>query len=196
MGAKPRRPTIGAISSKRFSIKDEFYQGLAIREVINLCRSAHDFKVARALFKGVEHDRLREQIVKDAPELADEKPVSHEKKAVEPAAVHLEGLDRETIIRVVAKAMRDAGASEREIDAFRQSVVNANYETVLADAIAWGAPLRFLKDGRPWLAGDWRRLSIWQRMQRRLALWRGSYVHPDGTIELRGQERANRTFGT
>jgi hypothetical protein len=177
------------------SIKDEFYQGLAIRQVINLCRSANDFEIARALYKGVEHDRLREQIARDAPELAGEKPLPHEETTVEPAVVHLDGLDRETVIRVAAKAMRDAGASEREIDGFKGSIAEANFETVLANAIAWGAPVRFLMEGRPWVPGDLRRLTVWQRVQRILSLWRGSYVHPDGTVELRGQERANRSFG-
>jgi hypothetical protein len=177
------------------SIKDEFYQGLAIRQVINLCRSANDFEIARALFKGVEHGRLREQIARDAPELAGEKPLPHVDVAAEPVIVHVDGLDPETVIRVAAKAMRDAGASEREIDAFKASVAEANFETVLANAIAWGAPVRFLMEGRPWVVGDLRRLTMWQRAQRILSLWRGSYIHPDGTVELRGQERANRSFG-
>lgn len=162
--------------------------------MINLCRSANDFEIARALFKGIEHDRLREQIVRDAPELADEKPLPHEEKAAEPTVIHVDGLDRDTIVRVAAKALREIGASEREIDGFKQSVAGANYETVLAGAIAWGAPVRFLQEGHPWIVGDWRRLTLWQRLQRRLSLWRGSYVHPDGTVELRGQERANRKF--
>jgi hypothetical protein len=169
------------------SIKDEFYKGLAIRQVINVCRSANDFEIARTLFKGVEHDLLREQIAKDAPELADEKPVSDGRQAVKVVTVHLDGLDRETVIRVAAKAMRDGGASEREIEGFKKTTANANYERVLANAILWGAPVRFLKDGRLWVAGDWQRLTLWQRIKRRMSLWRGSYVHPDGTIELRGQ---------
>lgn len=173
------------------SIEDKFYQGLAIQQVINVCRSANDFEIARALFKGVGHDLLREQIAKEAPELADEKPLSDEEKTVKVTTVHLDGFDRETIIRVAAKAMRDGGASEREIEGFRESVASANYETVLANAALWGAPVRFLKDGRPWVVGDWRRLTLWQRIQRRVSLWRGSYVHPDGTVELAGEDRAD-----
>jgi len=37
---------------------------------------------------------------------------------------------------------------------------------------------------QPWLKGDWRRLTLWQRVKRTYSLWGGSYVHPDGTIEL------------
>jgi hypothetical protein len=170
------------------SIKDEFYKGLAIQQVINVCRSTNDFEIARILFKGVEHDLLREQIAKDAPELADEKPVvSDGRAAVEVSTIHLDGLDRETIIRVIAKAMREGGACEREIEGFKRTAANANSETVLANALLWGAPVRFLKEGRPWVAGDWRRLTLWQRVKRRASLWRGSYVHPDGTVELRGR---------
>ena len=169
------------------SIKDEFYKGLAIRQVINVCRSTNDFAIARVLFKGVEHDLLRERIAKDAPELADEKPVSDGRQAVKVTTIHLDGLDGETIIRVAAKAMRDGGASEREIEGFKRTSANANYETMLANAGLWGAPVRFLKDGRPWVVGDWRRLALWQRIKRKVSLWRGSYVHPDGTLELRGQ---------
>jgi hypothetical protein len=170
------------------SIKDEFYKGLAIQQVINVCRSTNDFAVARILFKGVEHDLLRERIAKDAPELADEKPDSDGRAVVEVSTVHIDGLDHETIVRVVAKAMRDGGASEREIEGFKKTAANAGDETVLANALLWGAPVRFLKEGRPWVAGDWRRLSLWQRVKRRASLWRGSYVHPDGTVELRGHQ--------
>jgi hypothetical protein len=55
---------------------------------------------------------------------------------------------------------------------------------MLAKAIDWGAPVQFLKDGQPWIKGDWKRLTLWQRVKRRYSLWGGSYVHPDGTIEL------------
>jgi hypothetical protein len=55
------------------AIKDEFYQGFAIHQAINLCRSAHDLDTARTLFKKVDDDFLREQILKDAPELVGEK---------------------------------------------------------------------------------------------------------------------------
>jgi hypothetical protein len=54
------------------AIKDEFYQGFGIHQAINLCRSAHDFDMARTLFKKVDDDFLREQILKGAPELAAE----------------------------------------------------------------------------------------------------------------------------
>lgn len=170
------------------SIKDEFYKGLAIQQVINVCRNANDLEIARMLFKGVEHDLLREQIAKDTPQLADEKPGSDGRQVVKVNTIHLDGLDRETIIRLVAKAMRDGGASEREIEGFKGTAANAKDETLLANAILWGAPVSFFKEGRPWVAGDWRRLTLWQRLKRSVSLWRGeSYVHPDGTIELRGR---------
>jgi hypothetical protein len=173
------------------AIKDEFYQGFAIHQVINLCRSANDFEIARTLFKEVDHDLLREQIVKDAPELAGErKKLSDEEKALRTVTIHLDGLDREAIIHLVAKAMRDVGASEREIEGFKEGAINADYDTMLANAIGWGAPVRFLKGGQPWVRGDWRRLTVWQRVKRRWSLWRGSYVHPDGTIELDTEEKA------
>ena len=57
------------------AIRDEFYKGLAIRQIINVCRRANDLDIAKTLFKEVDHHSLREQIVKDAPELAGEKKV-------------------------------------------------------------------------------------------------------------------------
>jgi hypothetical protein len=49
------------------SIKDEFYKGVAIRQVINVCRNANELDIEKTLFKEVDHDFLREQIVRDAP---------------------------------------------------------------------------------------------------------------------------------
>jgi hypothetical protein len=50
--------------------------------------------------------------------------------------------------------MRDIGASEREIEGFKEDTYNADYDTMLAKAIDWGAPVHFLKDGEPWVKGD------------------------------------------
>ena len=173
------------------AIKDEFYKGLAIRQVINVCRKANDVDIEKTLFKEVDHHFLREQIVKDAPELAGEsKKLSDEEGACRTITVHLDGLDRDAIVHLVTKAMRDAGASEREIEGFKEDANHADYDTMLAKAIEWGAPVHFLKDGQPWIRGDWRRLTLRQRVKRRFSLWRGSYVHPDGTIELASEERA------
>jgi hypothetical protein len=119
------------------------------------------------------------------PELSGErKTLSDEEDAFLPATIHLDGLDHEAIVHLVAKAMRDIGASERELAGFTQGASDADFDTTLAKAIDWGAPVCFLKDGKPWVKGDWRRLTLWQRLIRWLSLWRGSYVHPDGTIEL------------
>jgi hypothetical protein len=104
--------------------------------------------------------------------------------------VHLDGVDHEAIIHMVTKAMREGGASECEIEGFKEDVNTADYATMLAKAIAWGAPVQFLKDGQPWMSGDWTRLTFWQRFKRRLSLLRGSYVHPDGTIELASEDRS------
>ena len=173
------------------SIKDEFYKGLAIRKVINVCRSANDLDIEKTLFKEVDHHLLRQQIVKDAPELASErKKHSDEETACRTIAIHLDGLDRDAIIHLVTKAMRDVGASEREIECFKDDVKSANYDTMLAKAINWGAPVNFLKNGQPWVRGDWTRLSSWQRVKRRFSLLGGSYIHPDGTIELASEARA------
>jgi len=172
------------------AIKDEFYKGLAIRQVINVCRKANDVDIEKTLFKEVDHHFLREQIVKDAPELAGEsKKLSDEEGACRTITVHLDGLDRDAIVHLVTKAMRDTGASEREIEGFKEDANHADYDTMLAKAIEWGAPVHFLKDGQPWIRGDWRRLTLRQRVKRRFSLWRGSYVHPDGTIELASEER-------
>ena len=81
-------------------------------------------------------------------------------------SVHLDGVDREAIIHMVTKAMREGGASECEIEGFKDDVNTADLATLLAKAIAWGAPVQFLKDGQPWISGDWRRLSLWQRLKR------------------------------
>jgi hypothetical protein len=173
------------------SIKDEFYKGLAIRQVINVCRNANDVDIEKTLFKEVDHHLLREQIVKDAPELASErKKLSDEESACRTIAIHLDGLDRDAISHLVTKAMRDIGASEREIEGFKDDVKSANYDTMLAKAINWGAPVNFLKDGQPWVRGDWKRLTLWRRVQRRFSLLGGSYIHPDGTIELASEARA------
>jgi hypothetical protein len=172
------------------SIKDEFYKGLAIRQVINVCRNANDIDIEKTLFKEVDHPLLREQIVKDAPELAGErKEVSDEDSACRTVTIHLDGLERDAILHNVTKAMRDIGASEREIEGFKEDAHNADYDTMLAKAIDWGAPVHFLKDGEPWVKGDWRRLTLWQRVKRKLSLLGGSYVHPDGTIELASKDR-------
>ena len=177
------------------SIKDEFYKGLAIRQVINVCRNADDVDIEKTLFKEVDHHLLREQIVKDAPELASErKKLSDEDRANRTIAVHLDGLDRDAIIHLVTKAMRDIGASEREIGGFRDDIKDADYDTMLAKAIDWGAPVHFLNGGKPWVKGDCRRLTLWQRVKRRLSLLGGSYVYPDGTIELASEERGRDRY--
>jgi len=182
--AKYERHLIAAIASA-LSIKDEFYRGVALHQVIKLCRSANDLAIAKTLFKEVGHSSLREQIVKDAPELAGERKMPHdEEDAHRIVTIHLDGLEREAIIHLLAKVMREVGASEREIESFKEDAANADDDTMLAKAIEWGAPVRFLKDGQPWVSGDWRRLTPWQRVKRRISLWGGSYVHPDGTIEL------------
>ena len=171
------------------AIRDEFYKGLAIRQIINVCRRANDLDIAKTLFKEVDHHSLREQIVKDAPELAGEKKVLSD-DIPKTVSVHLDGVDREAIIHMVTKAMREGGASECEIEGFKDDVNTADLATLLAKAIAWGAPVQFLKDGQPWISGDWRRLTHWQRLKRRLSLLRGCYVHPDGTIELASEDRS------
>ena len=171
------------------AIRDEFYKGLAIRQIINVCRRANDLDIAKTLFKEVDHHSLREQIVKDAPELASEKKVLSD-DIPKTVSVHLDGVDREAIIHMVTKAMREGGASECEIEGFKEDVNTADLATLLAKAIAWGAPVQFLKDGQPWISGDWRRLSLWQRLKRRFLLLRGSYVHPDGTFELASEDRS------
>lgn len=155
------------------SIKDEFYKGLAIRQVINVCRNANDLDIAKTLFKEVDHPLLREQIAKDAPELAGErKKLSDEQSACRTIAVHLDGLDRDAVIHLVTKAMRDIGASEREIEGFKEDANNADYDTMLAKAVDWGGPVHFLKDGQQWIKGAWKRLNIAARQATVLAVAR------------------------
>jgi hypothetical protein len=108
--------------------------------------------------------------------------------------IHLDSLERDAIIHLVTKAMRSIGASEREIEGFKKDATNADYDTMLAKAIDWGAPVQFLKDGQPWIKGDWKRLTLWQRVKRRYSLWGGSYVHPDGTIELAARRGTDIDF--
>ena len=188
--AKYEHHLIEAIASA-LAINDEFYKGLAIHQVINVCRNANELDIAKTLFKEVEHHLLREQIVKDAPELAGEsKRLSNQDSACRTVTIHLDWLDRDAIIHLVTKAMRDIGASEREIEGFKEDANHADYDSMLAKATDWGAPVHFLKNGQPWIRGDWRRLTLRQRVKRRFSLWRGSYVHPDGTIELASEEKA------
>ncbi len=77
-----------------------------------------------------------------------------------------------------------------EIVVLEEDAIKANYENMIASAIGWGAPVRFVKEGIPWFRGDWRRLTPWQRVRRRVSLLGGSYVHPDGSIELDVDEKA------
>ena len=179
---------VEAIASA-LAIRDEFYKGLAIRQIINVCRRGNDLDIAKTLFKEVDHHSLREQIVKDAPELAGEKKVLAD-DASPIVTIHLDGVDHEAIVHMVTKAMREGGASECEIEGFKEDVNTADLATLLAKAIAWGAPVQFLKDGQPWISGDWRRLTVWQRLKRSFSLLGGSYVHPDGTIELASEDRS------
>ena len=162
---------------------------MAIRQIINVCRRGNDLDIAKTLFKEVDHHSLREQIVKDAPELAGEKKVLAD-DASPIVTIHLDGVDHEAIVHMVTKAMREGGASECEIEGFKEDVNTADLATLLAKAIAWGAPVQFLKDGQPWISGDWRRLTVWQRLKRSFSLLGGSYVHPDGTIELANEDRS------
>jgi hypothetical protein len=125
-------------------------------------------------------------------ELAGEKKkrLSDEEKALRTVTINLDGLDRKTIGNLVCKAMHDVGIPERDIEGFKEDAVIANYETMIAKAIGWGAPVRFIKEGKPWVRGDWRRLTPWQRVKRRVSLWGGSYEHPDGDLELDIDEKA------
>src|SRR5262245_969325 len=101
---------VEAIASA-LAIKDQFYKCVAIRQVINVCRNANDLDIAKTLFKEVDHNSLREQIVKDVPALAgDGKKIANEENT---AIIHLDGLNRDEIIHLVTKSMRDSGASER-----------------------------------------------------------------------------------
>ena len=172
-------------SALALDIKDEFYKGLAIRKVISVCKSAREFDVAKALFREVAHHSLREQIAKDAPELAGERKSSlTDDTLLVPTTIVVDGLERGTIVNLVAKVMRDSGYTERDIDGFRQDAREADFDRTLATALDWGAPIKFKREGKSWIKGDKRRLSCWQKIKRFLALRRGSYVHPDGTIEL------------
>ena len=67
------------------------------------------------------------------------------RRALANTTIHLDGVDRDTIIHLVTKAMRDIGASEREIEGFKDDIKNADHQTMLAKAINWGAPVNFLK---------------------------------------------------
>ena len=151
---------VEAIASA-LAIRDEFYKGLAIRQIINVCRRGNDLDIAKTLFKEVDHHSLREQIVKDAPELAGEKKVLVD-DAPTFVTIHLDGVDHEAIVHMVTKAMREGGASNVRSKASRKMSTQLT----------------------------WRRLSIWQRLKRSFSLWRGSYVHPDGTIELTSEDRS------
>jgi hypothetical protein len=80
--------------------------------------------------------------------------------------------------------MRDSGLTERDIDGFKQDAREADFDTTLAKAIDWGAPVKFKRQGTSWIKGDKRSLTYWQKIKRWLSLRRGSFIHPDGTIEL------------
>jgi hypothetical protein len=158
------------------SIKDEFVQGVALNHVIKLCRDAKQLDVAKKLFREVDDDLLRQQIINDAPELSNEKKarLSDEEKARQAVTINLDGLDRNTIINLAVKAMQDVEAPRRDTDTFKEMAINEpSYEKMLGLALAW-APVRFIKNGEPWVTGDWRRLTPWQRVKRRVSLWGGS----------------------
>ena len=98
--------------------------------------------------------------------------------------INLDGLKRSDLIRLVVDAMVQAGKFQSDIDGFLENVKNASYAKTVANAIVWEAPLRFVKNGEPWVRGDWKRLSPWQRFRRKRAVRRGIYEHPDGTLEF------------
>ena len=98
--------------------------------------------------------------------------------------------DRTEVVDIVIRAMRDAGRPEYDISYFNESITGAPLDEVVTRALAWQVPIKFIKKGVPWVVGDWRRLSPWQRVKRRFSLWRGRYVHPDGFIELAIDEKA------
>ena len=52
------------------TITDEFYRGVAIRFLIDLCMKAGDIDDARSLFKYEEIEVIREHIVEEYPEIA------------------------------------------------------------------------------------------------------------------------------
>jgi hypothetical protein len=78
--------------------------------------------------------------------------------------------------------------AEREVEGFTQDASNTDFDTTLAKAVDCGAPVCFLKKRETLGEGDWKRLTLRQRVIR-WSLWRGSYVHADGTIELSASER-------
>jgi hypothetical protein len=174
------------------TIRDEIAHGFASHEVIKLCRRTNQqIDLAKKLFSEVDDDGIRELILKDVPELAGEKKKRLPDEEIRTVTINLDGLSREAIISRVVKAMRDVGMPEREIECFKDDAVNEkDYENLIATAIGWQAPVRFFKDGIPWFRGDWRRLTPWQRLRRRVSLLGGAYEHPDGYIELDTDEKA------
>ena len=74
------------------------------------------------------------------------KRLPDEEKASRTVTINLDGLSHEAIIGRVAEVMRDVGSPEREIACFKEDAINArNYETVIATAIGWKAPVRFIR---------------------------------------------------
>jgi hypothetical protein len=181
----------GAITTAR-TLKDEIAENFAFHEIIKLCSRARDIEAAKKLFREIDDEYLRARIIKDVPELANEKKgrLSDEEKARQAVTINLDGLDRNTIIKRAIKAMQDVEAPQRDIETFKEMAINEpSFEKMLGLALAW-APVRFIKNGQPWVTGDWRRLNPWQRVKRRVSLWGGSYEHPDGDIELDIDEKA------
>jgi hypothetical protein len=147
------------------SLKNEIPQNFALHEVIKLCRRAQDFDAAKKLFREIDDDCLRAQIIEDVPELANEKKgrLSDEEKSKRAVTINLDGLDRNAIINLAVKAMQDVQAPRRDIATFKEMAINEpSFEKMLGLALAW-APVRFIKNGEPWVTGDWRRLTPWQR---------------------------------
>src|SRR5262245_19489954 len=115
-----------------------------------------------------------------------------------PIVLDVDKCDRKLVIATVIQAMRDAGCWEGDIENFRDSIdmdKRDTLEEVVAKAVyhqeGMSVPLvQFVKDGVPRVEGDPRRLSRWQRIKRRVSLLGGSYVHPDGHIELDIDEKS------
>ena len=76
---------------------------MAIRQIINVCRRANDLDIAKTLFKEVDHHSLREQIVKDAPELGGEKKVLAE-DAPSRVRLHIPQKEGKTLAILEARA--------------------------------------------------------------------------------------------
>ena len=68
MNLGQRKKQAKAFSQKIF---DDYYKGVALAEIIDICVEANQIDEAKELFSEINEEFIREQLIKDHPALVD-----------------------------------------------------------------------------------------------------------------------------